>query len=326
MPSPAPPPAGRGRGRDRGGGGLGGGPDDGVATLGASTIRTDDVGANDVAALYGICEAALPGPNDPPLADMTPKQRSRRESQLERTWEALTEWLIAHPSDEERSASATHRGQFGTTALHLLCKLPDPPVDVVRGIISCEKDVASWQDSNGWIPLHHACANGACREVLGLLCEAYPGGRVTQDKRRRTSLHFAFFRGQVKGGTSKGGRSFAEGGTIGSKRALFGSEGQGGDDGGEDEMAGIVALLGDTGAARLPDENGMLPLHYGKFWLLLMACRVGQIDDTCTTYCVHVSPPVYRSVCLATAAATDLFLPAHLFIQSVRVRYHNGCP
>mgnify|MGYP001975259164 CR=1 FL=1 len=150
---------------------------------------------------------------------------------LGRTWEALTEWLIAHPSDEERGASATHRGQFGTTALHLLCKLPDPPIDVVRGIILCEKDVASWQDSNGWIPLHHACANGASLEVLGLLCEAYPGGRVTQDKRRRTSLHFAFFRGQVKGGTSKGGRSFAEGGTIGSKRALFGSEGQGGDDG-----------------------------------------------------------------------------------------------
>ncbi|MGB1603961.1 MAG: hypothetical protein ACPIOQ_65120, partial [Promethearchaeia archaeon] len=278
----------------------------GVATLGASTIRTDDVGHHKNDALYGICEAALPGPNDPPLADMTPKQRSRRESQLEHTWEALREWLIAHPSDEERSASATHLGQFSTTALHLLCKLPDPPVDVVRGIVSCETEVASWQDSNGWIPLHHACANGASREVLGLLCEAFPGGRVTQDKRRRTSLHFAFFRGQVKGNTSKGGRSFAEG-----------------VDGGEDEMAEIVALLGDTGAARLTDENGMLPLHYGKFCLLRIACRVGQIDDTCTTYCV--SPPVYRSVCLPTAAAPDLFLPARLSIQSVRVRYHNGC-
>ena len=236
----------------------------GVATLGASTIRTDDVGANDVTRLYAICESALPGPDDPPMSEMTPKQRSVRESLLERTWEALREWLTAHPTDEERSVSATHLGQFSTTALHLLCKLPDPPVDVVRGVIACEKEVASWQDSNGWIPLHHSVANGASLEVLELLCEAYPGGKVTQDKRLRTPLHFAFFRSQVKGG--KGGRGSAtKGGMIGSNRVLFGDENQSNDNGGEDEMADIVALLGDTFAARLPDENGMIPLHYGRF-------------------------------------------------------------
>ena len=236
----------------------------GVATLGASTIRTDDVGASDVTRLYAICESALPGPDDPPMAEMTPKQRSVRESQLEQTWEALREWLTAHPADEERSVAATHLGQFSTTALHLLCKLPDPPVDVVEGIISCEKEVASWQDSNGWIPLHHSVANGASLEVLELLCEAYPGGKVTQDKRLRTPLHFAFFRSQVKGG--KGGRGgAAKSGMIGSNRVLFGDdEGHQSNNGGEDEMAEIVALLGDTVAARLPDENGMIPLHYGK--------------------------------------------------------------
>ena len=175
----------------------------GVATLGASTIRSDDVGASDVTRLYAICESALPGPDDPPMAEMTPKQRSVRESQLEQTWEALREWLTAHPADEERSVAATHLGQFSTTALHLLCKLPDPPVDVVEGIIACEKEVASWQDSNGWIPLHHSVANGASLEVLELLCGAYPGGKVTQDKRLRTPLHFAFFRSQVKGGEGR---------------------------------------------------------------------------------------------------------------------------
>lgn len=239
----------------------------GVATLGASTIRTDDVGAGDVTRLYAICESALPGPDDPPMSEMTPKQRSARESQLEQTWEALREWLTAHPADEERSVAATHLGQFSTTALHLLCKLPDPPVDVVRGIVSCEKEVASWQDSNGWIPLHHSVANGASLEVLGLLCEAYPGGKVTQDKRLRTPLHFAFFRSQVRGGKGGRGGAASKGGMIGSNRVLFGDEGQSNDNGGEDEMAEIVALLGDTGAARLPDENGMIPLHYGKLFL-----------------------------------------------------------
>ena len=236
----------------------------GVATLGASTIRTDDVGASDVTQLYAICESALPGPDDPPMSEMTPKQRSVRESQLEQAWEALREWLTAHPTDEERSVAATHLGQFSTTALHLLCKLPDPPVDVVEGIIACEKEVAGWQDSNGWIPLHHSVANGASVEVLKLLCEAYPGGKVTQDKRLRTPLHFAFFRSQIKGG--KGGRGgTAKSGMIGSKRVLFGDDGaQSNDNGGEDDMVEIVALLGDTGAARLPDENGMIPLHYGE--------------------------------------------------------------
>lgn len=238
----------------------------GVATLGASTIRTDDVGASDVTRLYAICESALPGPDDPPMAEMTPKQRSARESQLEQTWEALREWLTAHPAEEERSVAATHLGQFSTTALHLLCKLPDPPVDVMKGIISCEKEVASWQDSNGWIPLHHSVANGASLEVLELLCEAYPGGKVTQDKRLRTPLHFAFFRSQVKGG--KGGRGgAAKSGMIGSNRVLFGDDEGQSNDNGEDEMAEIVALLGDTGAARLPDENGMIPLHYGTLFL-----------------------------------------------------------
>jgi len=271
---------------------------DDAATLGASTIRTDDVGAvNDVARLYAICEAALPGPDDPPQSEMTPKQRAARESQLERTWEALREWLTAHPTDEERSVAGTHLGQFSTTALHLLCKLPDPPVDVVRGIISCEKEVASWQDSNGWIPLHHACANGACLEVLELLCRAFPGGKVAQDKRKRTSLHFAFFRSQAKWG--KGGR-----GVVGSNRVLFGDEGQSNDDDGEDDMADIVDLLGDTGAARLPDENGMLPLHYGKFLFCFEYYHTDQ-NGRCSVPSSGLSPPSFHfgAFCLLTCTS-----------------------
>jgi len=210
-------------------------------SLGASTIRTDDVGDDVTTRLYAICACALPGADDPPLHEMTPKQRSAREEQLDATWEALREWLTAHPTEEERSVAATHVGEFSMTALHLLCKLPNPPIDVVSGVISCELEVASWQDSNGWLGLHHAVANGASIEVLATLCDAFPDGKTTQDKRRRTPLHFAFFRSQASG---VGGGSDGDNGNA------------------DDELAEIFTLLGDTGAATLPDEGGLLPMHY----------------------------------------------------------------
>jgi hypothetical protein len=100
----------------------------------------------------------------------------------------------SHPSRRARRGAATRTGRHLTAALHVACKLPDPPPDVVSMLLSCAPEVAGWQDSQGWLPLHHACANGASGRVLGLLVKAYPGGKICQDKRYRTPLHFAFFR------------------------------------------------------------------------------------------------------------------------------------
>jgi len=87
-----------------------------------------------------------------------------------------------------------------------------------------------------------------------VLVRAYPEGKVQQDKRFRTPLHFAFFRGDANDdrATSKG----------------KGSNGGGGDEDEDGEvgnsMPEIVKLLADSGAAELQDEGGMLPMHYAS--------------------------------------------------------------
>ncbi|KAL7544863.1 hypothetical protein ACHAWF_008231 [Thalassiosira exigua] len=243
---------------------------------GASTIATDDVG-HDVSRLYSIVESAmmnLPAPaqgGGGPGAEggdggLRPADAARARDRLSSAWDAVREWLDSHPSAIDRRQAATHQGQFLTTALHVTCKLPDPPADVVRELIECAEEVAGWPDSNGWLPLHHACANGASGRVLAALVRAHPEGKVRQDKRFRTPLHFAFFRRDAHGDGGKGG----------GKGDDADEDGKGEGDRGEDEeeeedalavgssMPEIVRLLADSGAAELQDEGGMLPMHYAS--------------------------------------------------------------
>lgn len=216
-------------------GGGGGGND----SLNNTTIATEDTTQGHTR-LYTMCELAMPRPEDQGRT-LTAAEAARRKEVLEETWERIREWLRAHPAAEDRSAAASYQGQFLSTPLHLVCKLADPPEDIVESLIQCSAETVTWADSNGWLCLHHACANGASWEVLNILVEAYPESKVTQDRRQRTPLHFAFFRSDADGM----------------------SEGEGGLDGKiGNSMADIVALLSDSGAAELPDEGGMLPIHY----------------------------------------------------------------
>ncbi|KAL7555242.1 hypothetical protein ACHAWF_018892 [Thalassiosira exigua] len=73
-----------------------------------------------------------------------------------------------------------------------------------------------------FFPQHYACANEASESVLVLLAERRPSSKTSVDKRKRTPLHFAL------GHTERPASEEA------------------------------VALLSDTGAALMPDENGML--------------------------------------------------------------------
>eukprot|EP00957_Ditylum_brightwellii_P102569 7817435-Ditylum_brightwellii.AAC.1 len=99
-------------------------------------------------------------------------------------------WFSAHQSQEERYQAATYLGQLKSTPLHGVCNLPDPPTDIIQELIDCAPEIVSWEDSNGWLPLHIACDTGAPGDVLTLLMESYPEGKVAQDKRLRTPLHF----------------------------------------------------------------------------------------------------------------------------------------
>jgi hypothetical protein len=175
--------------------------------------------------LFQILENAVPRPDEPTL---TIEELQRRREQVESTWDQVRRWLWAHESQEDRAAAAYIRGQADVTPLHLMCKLNNPPTDVINDIVEAAPEVVSWVDSHGWLPLHHACANGASPDVLQILTNAYPESKTTQDNQNRTPLHFYATRNTDN----------------------------------PNAMAANVELLSDTGAAELPDRGGMLPMHY----------------------------------------------------------------
>lgn len=176
--------------------------------------------------LFAILEEAVPRPDETLL--LSAEELQRRRELVEHTWDQVRRWLWAHESQEERAAAAYIRGQADVTPLHLMCKLNNPPTDVISNIVEAAPEVVSWVDSHGWLPLHHACANGATTEVLHILTTAYPESKIVQDNQSRTPLHFYATRN-------------ADNPTA---------------------MAANVELLSDTGAAELPDRGGMLPMHY----------------------------------------------------------------
>eukprot|EP00957_Ditylum_brightwellii_P105571 8048467-Ditylum_brightwellii.AAC.1 len=96
------------------------------------------------------------------------------------TWDAIRKWLAAHSMPGEQVVAATYQGQYmtdKTTALHIVCKLQNPPTDIVQNLIRCAPETVAWADSNDWLPLHLACAFGASYDVIRLLVQAYPEGK-----------------------------------------------------------------------------------------------------------------------------------------------------
>jgi ankyrin repeat protein len=176
--------------------------------------------------LFSILEEAVPRPDETLL--FTVEELQRRRELVEQTWDQVRRWLWAHESQEERAAAAYIRGQADVTPLHLMCKLNNPPTDIISDIVEAAPEVVSWVDSHGWLPLHHACANGASPDVLQILTTAFPESKITQDNQNRTPLHFYATRNSDNPAA----------------------------------MAINVGLLSDTGAAELPDRGGMLPMHY----------------------------------------------------------------
>jgi ankyrin repeat protein len=176
--------------------------------------------------LFSILEEAVPRPDETLL--LTVEELQRRREVVEQTWDQVRRWLWAHESQEERAAAAYIRGQADVTPLHLMCKLNNPPTDIISDIVGAAPEVVSWVDSHGWLPLHHACANGASPDVLQILTTAFPESKITQDNQNRTPLHFYATRNSDNPAA----------------------------------MAINVGLLSDTGAAELPDRGGMLPMHY----------------------------------------------------------------
>lgn len=176
--------------------------------------------------LFVMIEEGMPRANE--NRQLTTAEANQRKELIEQTWERIRKWLWSHQDSEERAAAATVRGNNDATPLHNVCKLSNPPADIVQALLEAASETVTWADSHGWLPLHHACANGASGEVLQILTEAYPEGKTKQDTQNRTPLHFYL-----------------------TQRADI-----------SNAMAENIIFLSDSGAAELPDVGGMLPMHY----------------------------------------------------------------
>jgi len=196
----------------------------GLYTQGSNRSGSIMLDENDPAFLFTVLEDVMPR-----YEDASPGNELQQKRELaEQVWDAVRKWMWANPLPEQRQAAAYMRGAADATPLHLMCKLHHPPVDVIAAVVEAAPEIVAWTDSHGWLPLHHACANGANPEVMKVLIDAYPQGKLAQDNQQRTPLHFYATRN-------------SDNPTAMTENAL---------------------LLTDSGAAELTDKGGMLPMHY----------------------------------------------------------------
>jgi hypothetical protein len=195
----------------------------------SSTASSD---TQDLSTLYQLCEAS---------------QDLLGQEEVEEIWYEIRAWLTLHPSIADRHAACVQQGMFNTTPLHLLCQHPNAPLDIIRTITESAPEITSWADTNGWLPMHIACAKGASH-VLPTLGAVYPEGKVAQDRRMRTPLHFSFFRSGEENKSSRVlGPTFTVYDKIQQKKR-------------DEAVKEIVYYL--RSASKVLDEKGRLPLHF----------------------------------------------------------------
>ena len=207
---------------------------DGTTEQSYSTTAQTAVGGGmavdmqDPARLFSILEEVLPRYEEAGPQTLSGAELQQKRELAESTWDLVRRWMWANPLPEQRQAAAYVRGTADATPLHLMCKLHHPPVDVISDIVEAAPEIVSWKDTHGWLPLHHACANGANPDVMRILVDVYPQGKLSQDNQKRTPIHFYATR-------------TSDNPTFMTENAL---------------------MLTDSGAAELTDKGGMLPMHY----------------------------------------------------------------
>lgn len=245
--------------------------------------------------LLATLEDALPKQQEQIGQELTPSELQQRREQLESMWERVRRWLWANGGDiggtsnnnddrnigttssaggieNNRRAAARLRGSTDATCLHLICKLPNPPLDVVKAIVEAAPDVVSWTDAHGWLPLHHACANGANPNVMKVLIDAFPSGSIQQDKQLRTPLHFYATRVHAPEIPP----------AIMARNAEL-----------------LTRPYKSVTAAQLPDRNGMLPMHYACAYgthPAVLKVMVDAFPDSLTAKEKHGRTPMHLAM------------------------------
>ena len=137
-------------------------------------------------------------------------------------WEPVRSYML---SDSELVKCATNiRNQGGLTPFHQVCR-HNPPLDIIELFVACAGvDVVKTTDNAGMLPLHLACVHPTSVEVVDALVTVYPEGRVIQDTKGATPLHYAVT--NIKCSNA------------------------------------VISKVCVEGAAAAADNHGMMPIHY----------------------------------------------------------------
>lgn len=135
------------------------------------------------------------------------------------SWNEVRRWLEHHSPDDLQLALET-RDRMGRTALHFACQ-NQPPLDIIAHILQLCPSSLEAIDGSGLSPLHCACAHAAAPSVLQLIAETWSPAKIMKTDRGLTPLHLA-----LKGPF----RDFSD----------------------------TIAILASTGAASIPDNEGIL--------------------------------------------------------------------
>lgn len=129
--------------------------------------------------LLGLCWNATAGRNEETLNNL---QRWLHENQC-------NEQII-----KEAALCTTSKGMYRWNALHVLLQ-SHPPANVIELLVQHAAETVRMQDTEGLLPLHHACWNGASLEIIRLLVRAYPESVQVADNIGTLPIHCACYRG-----------------------------------------------------------------------------------------------------------------------------------
>jgi ankyrin repeat protein len=104
-------------------------------------------------------------------------------------WESVRNCLFSSCDLVQTAARIQSPG--GLTPFHQICR-HNPPLDIVELFVAhAGFEVMSFTDKGGMLPLHYACLHNTSVNVIEALVQLYPEGRLKQDAKGETPLHYA---------------------------------------------------------------------------------------------------------------------------------------
>ena len=147
-----------------------------------------------------------------------------KQDAAEESWDRVREWLCNH-STPLLVEAIDARDQGQKTVLHYLA-INDAPLDILDHLLLLPSTSITSLDAFGWTPLHYASACSSDPDFVKTLADLCPPNKIVQNNKGYTPLHLAMI-------GSPQGESFRE-------------------------DALITAVLSNTGAANLPNQEGLM--------------------------------------------------------------------